>query len=162
MKYMFRIFCLFSVIAIITVSTVRAQPQRPAQVRTVGHLTARVSVIYTAQDNRAIVDAIFTTTNRAQYNVRCFNAYRDIHYILRNSAGKIMAVDANAWKTHFDGMTQWDTIPCENAPWAQKESRAELSALFPTAPHGTYTLTMILAPRGGMTQAKFAPVIVQL
>lgn len=147
-------------------TSIAALPQAAShQTQTVSlpQLTAQISVDYTAVGHRAMIIATFSTSDRRQYNVNCLSAYRDIDYVLRNSAGAVMRIDSNARKNAVVIMTDQETkMPCEHMPWTQKQSRALLGVLYPEAPHGTYVLDMTLAPRGRSDRARLAPVTVQL
>ena len=138
------------------------QAPKTAQSASIPHLNVQVWVDYTAS-HKPFVRVVFSTDNRKQENVNCLNAYRDIHYVLRDSSGRVMPQDPEAWKKELDTVTsQGQGYDCGVLPWTVKYSRAFLETLFPSAPHGIYTLQMALAPRGRNDRATFTPVTVEL
>ena len=135
------------------------------QTASLAPITADVRVVYTPQDHKALVIAVFTTTDPTKYSVNCLSVYRDVKFTLRDSSGQIMQMDSDAWKSHADYSTeQYANTPCERLPqsWTKKDSRAFLQDLYPSVPHGTYSLEMLIAPHGLSHYATLAPFEVQL
>lgn len=138
-----------------------AQSNEKTQSVSLPYLTAEVTIGHTAS-HRVLADVTFSTNDRAKENVNCLNAYRDIKFVLRDASGAVIKEDPSAWTRELDTMTQQDTYPCEHLSWTTKDSRALLDALFPSVPHGKYTLYMTLAPRGRSDSAVFQPLVIWL
>lgn len=155
---------LSSLIWLSSLSVGLGQPVPPiAQSVNIPHLEAKAWIDYTPYSHEAIVFFVFTTDNRDKEKVNCLNAYRDVQYVLRNSQGKVMPQDAEAWKKMPDTVTsQGMGYDCHVLPWTVKNSRAFLNIIYPTVPHGTYSLQIILAPRGSAARAVFSPIAVTL
>jgi hypothetical protein len=150
---------LMVVISLAAPSYLRAQTT--SQSVSIPHLSAKVRLADLPQDNRPILIVHFATDNRSLENVNCLNAYRDFHFILKDAGGKSVPEDPSAWQNEGDSMTQQDSDgPCDKRPWSERESRAFVQVVFPTAPTGIYTLYMWLAPRGKTQQAQLAPISV--
>lgn len=153
------------VLSTLGVSVALAQQIVASQTVSVPRVTAKVLVTQ-ANNHSAVIDVRFSTYSRTgyrtsgTYNVNCLSGYRDIRYVLRDSAGKILPMNANAWKNHGDILKSY-LGTCKQWPWTTKTSVVSLSDLYPNVPRGRYTLQMTLAPRDLAERASFTPVHIQ-
>ena len=131
-------------------------------------LTATFQLDYLPVGSQPVLLVTFSTNDPEHHSVYCVNAYRDLRYVLRDASGKVMPVNADAWKTNVDpiygggGYVPGAPDPCKTVKAPVHQSRVLLRALYPNVPHGTYTLQVMLAPRGGKTaESAFAPISVR-
>jgi hypothetical protein len=134
----------------------------------ISFLTATYQLDYLPVGSQPVLLVTFSTNDPEHHSVYCVNAYRDLKYVLRNAAGKVMPVNVDAWKTNVDrisgggGYVPGAPNPCSTVKASVHQSRVLMRALYPDVPHGSYTLQVILAPRGGKTaEAAFAPISIR-
>lgn len=114
---------------------------------------------------------IFGDFTSASYPVSCISMYRDLHYDLRNSAGRTVPIDqktlANppfeeykvAVSPHYPiPIPKFRHVDCATNHRHEHELVAGLAFLYPRLPKGTYTLNMTFAPLRGAQKAAIAPV----
>lgn len=161
MKYP-ALFLLSASLLVLSAPEGRAAEQLTTQSLTLPNLSAQISFVRTAEGQPMII-ARFTTKDSDKNNVYCLSAYRDLQYVLRDSSGNVIPVNADAWKTNLDAVTEHDLQPrCEGVKAERKESRALLLALYPGLAHGAYSLQITLAPRGRTDRAAFAPIKIEV
>jgi hypothetical protein len=105
---------------------------------TVGGITVMLDVEQMAR-NQYEISAAFKSSS---YPVGCLSTYRDFHYELRDSSGRVIPVNEAALAQQQDEgqinlhittkMVRQSPPPCEqNAPMGWWEGRALLSVLYP-------------------------------
>jgi hypothetical protein len=132
-----------------------------AQKASVSDVRAKISVDHAALSGSILIVAIFSSEAPDTANVDCLSGYRDLHYVLRDSSGRVISVNPDAWKTP-DQVNSYGNAPCETVKSRQRESRVLLSSLYPGLSPGTYTLQITLAPRGRSGRAAFRPILVDV
>ena len=168
MSNYFKMFITCATLLSATVAWAVATPwMLPQQTAAIPGVSAAVSVNPNAMGTDYIVRAIFSTSG-SSLHAACLSAYKDLRYVLRDASGHLVAVDQNTIKhPPADESTDYysvSTAPvgaatvCEKSADRRAIRIARLSALYPHAAAGTYTLQLYLAPRGVTNSAAFAPI----
>jgi hypothetical protein len=152
---------------------VLAAPQRclaqesVTRTASVPHLKVTASIERTGTGELMIAE-LFETDSPLAHTVICVSGLRDVKYILRNASGRIvpMANTENVYDGPPTGSGGVPIGPREPTPtpdpcktiWDNVAQRKFIfSQLYPNLAHGTYTLRLILAPRGTVDQAALSP-----
>lgn len=112
----------------------------------------------------------FVARPSSTYPVACLNAYKDVHYELKNATGHLIPIDQATLTnppydivlnvgSHFDIDAAHDCKTMSRNHWSVF---ADLAALYPKLPPGTYQLTITLAPRGLSETKGLPPVQIKL
>jgi hypothetical protein len=97
-----------------------------------------------------------STSDPKNHSVYCFDGLRDLEYVLHDSNGEIIPL-TSTWKDHLDFMSSFSPYnpkgpngpdPCRAIKASETHPKVRLSWLYPSLQPGSYTLQVILAPRG--------------
>jgi hypothetical protein len=130
-------------------------------------IAVKVFLIYNYA-NQAMIIADFSTNDPNKHSVYCASAFRDLHYTLRDASGRTVRGDPDAWRKHTElisggqGSMPGAPDPCKTVKAAISERRVLLSDLYPHLAKGTYSLQVVLAPRGIAASAAMAPIKITL
>jgi hypothetical protein len=105
----------------------------------------------------------FSTTDPQHQSVVCASGFVDVEYILRDASGHVVEGAKDPWKAHSDRdypmsfSSKGPSNGCTTVGVAGAARVVYVSWLYPNLKPGTYTLEIILAPRGIAGRAALAP-----
>jgi hypothetical protein len=147
----------------------RAQQTAVSKTVSVPNLTVSIAAHYTAYVNRPVLFEEFSTNDPQNHSLYCVSGYLDVHYILRDSSGKVVPINKEPWKMGSDipygtetGFVPGAPDACKTVKTARAERRVLLTDLYPGLRHGSYSLQITLAPRGRSDHATSAPMTVTI
>ena len=124
-----------------------AQQTAVSQIVSVPNLAVQISLAYTAYVNKPVLFEEFSTNDPQNHSLYCVSGYLDVHYVLRDSSGKVVPIDKEPWKMGSDipygtetGFVPGAPDACKTVKTARAERRVLLSDLYPGLRHGSYSL----------------------
>jgi hypothetical protein len=133
----------------------------------VPHLSVEITV-WRLSGGRISLDERFHTDDSSRHSVYCIDGFSDMKYTLKDSQGSVIL---SSPKGGFDLVAGGGGTPvgpghvanpCSSVQVGFQQRRVLLSDLYPNLPHGTYSLTITLAPRSTAEKASAQPITLSL
>jgi hypothetical protein len=132
--------------------------------------SVRVTVLRATDPIYDVLYEAISTSDPQNHSVYCLDGLLDLEYVLRDSSGKIVPL-ADTWRDHVDFMMNSPPYnpkgpngpdPCKGIRIAETHAKVWFSWLYPSLKRGTYTLQVILAPRGTTDHAITPPFTISI
>jgi hypothetical protein len=145
------------------ISTVTLSRAPLRETVTIADVAASVSLRQTAREEVQVIVDFESPT----YPVACLSPYRDLHFVLRDSQGRLVKINtqtlhqppAEGYGTfnHVRSANAGKPYNCSNDKTKKQTTWVRLSQLYPNLSPGTYSLTITFAPQAITQQRSFAP-----
>jgi hypothetical protein len=156
---------LFVLLGLLTIRCVAAE-EVAAKV-SVATVTLEITILHDDKGN-PILREEFRSNDPGKYGVYCMSGFHDAQYMLRDSAGRVVAVNKEPWKYGSDIIMGGGGIPsgsglrpagdpCKTVKAPIADRQFPLSYLYPNLEPGRYTLQVTLSPTGSGEYATTPP-----
>ena len=131
------------------------------------YLTLKVT-LFTDNEGKPALYELFSTNDPYKHSVFCMSGFDDVQYLLRDASGQLVAVNKAARKSGSDiisgggGYAVGAPNSCKGIFGERVLRRLALSWLYPQLSPGTYSLQIILAPRGTPNRATLTPLTIKI